>query len=224
MELAHSSRVGISCDLRQEVPPVSRKQPLDPLRTGGASIGHSGYLTLTAGYRVEPRPAVLVSFWGYGDLIGDWYSTPSPHPRHHEIRMSSEEARRQVSGPPLSDADERNGNGGAFYQHCRQHGIWPLDVSGGWDPRKEPEKFYPFMPLRNVTKEYPPTLLIHGTDDTDVPYEQSVLMAEQFQKHGVEHELISIAGGEHGLAGGDPQRIDAAYESALAFVQRHLGG
>jgi acetyl esterase/lipase len=187
----------------------------------GGSAG--GYLTLVAGYRVQPRPSALVSFWGYGDLIGDWYSTPSPHARHQEIRMSSEEAQRQVSGPPLSDAADRKGDGGAFYQHCRQHGIWPREVSGGWDPRREPEKFYPFMPLRNVTKEFPPTLLIHGTADTDVPYLQSVLMAEQFEKHAVEHELISIAGGEHGLGGGDPQRIDAAYASAAAFLQRHLG-
>lgn len=187
----------------------------------GGSAG--GYLTLVTGYRVQPRPAALVSLWGYGDLIGDWYSTPSPHARHQEIKMSREEAYRQVSGPPLSDDRDRKGNGGAFYQHCRQQGIWPREVSG-WDLRAEAEKFYPFMPLRNVTKEYPPTLMIHGTADTDVPYEQSVLMAEQLKKHGVEHELISIAGGEHGLGGGDPKRIDAAYESALAFVKRHLGG
>ena len=187
----------------------------------GGSAG--GYLTLVTGYRVQPRPAALVSFWGYGDLIGDWYSTPSPHARHQETKMSREEAFRQVSGPPLSDDRDRKGNGGAFYQHCRQHGIWPREVSG-WDPRAEAEKFYPFMPLRNVTKEYPPTLMIHGTEDTDVPYEQSVLMAAELKKHGVEHELISIAGGEHGLGGGDPNKIDAAYESALAFVKRHLSG
>jgi acetyl esterase/lipase len=187
----------------------------------GGSAG--GYLTLVTGYRVQPRPAALVSFWGYGDLIGDWYSTPSPHARHQEIKMSSAEAHRQVSGPPLSDDRDRKGNGGAFYQHCRQLGIWPREVSG-WDPRAEAQKFHPFMPLRNVTKDYPPTLMIHGDEDTDVPHEQSVLMAEQFKKHGVEHELISIPGGEHGLGGGDPKRIDAAYESALAFAKRHLGG
>jgi acetyl esterase/lipase len=163
-----------------------------------------------------------VSLWGYGDLIGDWYSTPSPHARHQQIKMSREEAYSQVSGPPLSDDRDRKGNGGAFYQHCRQHGIWPGAVSG-WDPRTQAEKFDPFMPLRNVTKEYPPTLLIHGTNDTDVPYEQSVLMADELKKHGVEHELISIAGGEHGLGGGDPQRIDAAYDAALTFLRMHLG-
>jgi acetyl esterase/lipase len=186
----------------------------------GGSAG--GYLTLVTGYRVEPRPLALVALWGYGDLIGDWYSTPSHYPRHQEIKMSSEEAHRQVSGPPISDDRDRQGNGSAFYQHCRQLGIWPREVSG-WDPRAEAAKFYPFMPLRNVTKDYPPTLLIHGTSDTDVPYEQSVLMAAELKKHGVEHQLISIEGGEHGLDGGDRRQIDAAYESALAFVQRRLG-
>jgi acetyl esterase/lipase len=187
----------------------------------GGSAG--GYLTLVTGYRVEPRPAALVAFWGYGDLIGDWYSTPSPHARHYESKMSSEEAHRQVSGPPISDDRDRKGDGGAFYDHCRQLGIWPREVSG-WDPRAEADRFYPFMPLRNVTRDYPPTLLIHGTNDTDVPYEQSVLMAAEFKKHGVEHELITIAGGEHGLGGGDPRQIDAAYEAAAAFVRRRLGG
>lgn len=185
----------------------------------GGSAG--GYLTLTAGFRVEPRPRVIVAFWGYGDLVGDWYSAPSPHPRHHQIELSEKEAYAQVSGPPVSDARDRKGDGGAFYQYCRQHGHWPMAVSG-WDPHREAEKFFPYMPLKNVTPEYPPTLLIHGTEDTDVPYEQSVMMAEELKRHGVEHELISIPGGEHGLGGGDPKLIDAAYDSALAFVNRHM--
>jgi dipeptidyl aminopeptidase/acylaminoacyl peptidase len=65
-------------------------------------------------------------------------------------------------------------------------------------------------------------MLIHGTADTDVPYEQSVMMAAEFKKHGVEHELISIPGGEHGLGGGDPKLIDAAYASALEFLKAKL--
>ncbi len=186
----------------------------------GGSAG--GYLTLTSGYRVRPRPDVLVSFWGYGDLIGDWYSQPSPHARHHHVRMTREEAFHQVSGPPISDSRNRQGNGGAFYQHCRQHGIWPKAVSG-WDPRDEAAKFNPFMPVKNVTSDYPPTLLIHGDQDTDVPYEQSVMMAAELRKHGVEHKLITIPGGEHGLGGGDPKLIDAAYAAALEFVARGAG-
>jgi acetyl esterase/lipase len=185
----------------------------------GGSAG--GYLTLATGHRVKPRPTVLVAFWGYGDLIGDWYSKPSPHPRHQKSKMTEDDVRRQVNGPPIANSKDRKGNGGAFYQFCRRRGIWPKEVSG-WDPHKEAKKFYPYMPVKNVTEQYPPTLLIHGTKDTDVPYEQSVMMADQFKKYGIDHELITIASGEHGLAGGDPEKINRAYEKMFQFVHQRM--
>jgi dipeptidyl aminopeptidase/acylaminoacyl peptidase len=135
--------------------------------------------------------------------------------------MTREEAYKQVSGPAIADSRNRDGNGGGFYQYCRQTGTWPLAVSG-WDPIQEPEKFFPYMAVKNVTAGYPPTIMIHGTNDTDVPYELSATMAEQLKQHGVLHELISIPDGEHGLDGGDPDLIDAAYAKAFAFVDQHL--
>jgi dipeptidyl aminopeptidase/acylaminoacyl peptidase len=180
-------------------------------------------MTLTAGFRARPRPVALVSLWGYGDLVGPWYSEPSPHPRHHTTKLSREEAYKQVSGPPVSDSRDRQGDGGAFYQFCRQQGTWPKAVSG-WDPHTESEKFYPFMALKNVTREYPPTLLIHGDQDTDVPYEQSTLMAAELKKQGVEHRLITLKGGEHGLAGADKAEIAAAYAAAIDCLAKHLAG
>jgi acetyl esterase/lipase len=194
---------------------------VDPARIGVAGGSAGGYLTLTAGFRIRPRPTVLLSLWGYGDLIGDWYSTPSPHPRHLQSKLSRDEALRQVSGPPISNARDRQGDGGAFYQYCRQTGTWPQAVSG-WDPHTQAERFYQYMPVRNVTADYPPTVLIHGTNDTDVPYEQSTMMAVEFRRHNVPHLLTSIPGGEHGLAGGDPELIDAAYLKAMAFVDERL--
>lgn len=204
--------------IRKQGPELFQADP-ERIAVMGGSAG--GYLTLTAGFRVRPRPQVLVSYWGYGDLVGDWYSSPSPFPRHHRSQLSEEEAWQQVSGPPISDARQRQGDGGAFYQFCRQRGVWPAAVSG-WDAHVEPEKFFPFMPVKNVTQEYPPTLMIHGTTDTDVPHEQSVLMAEQFEAHGVAHRLISIQGGEHGLGGGDPAKIEAAHQAALAYLDEYL--
>lgn len=193
----------------------------DPARVAALGGSAGGYLTLTAGFRVTPRLSALVSFWGYGDLIGEWYSSPSPHGRHRRVVMSREQALAQVNGPPVSNAADRSGNGGAFYQHCRQHGIWPQEVSG-WDPREQAEKFYPYMPVKNVSGDYPPTMLIHGTADTDVPYEQSVMMAEELRSHGVEHELLTVDGAEHGLAGASPDVRESAYASAVRFVLERL--
>ena len=65
-------------------------------------------------------------------------------------------------------------------------------------------------------------MLIHGTNDTDVPYEQSLMMAEEFKKHNVEYELVSIPGAEHGLRDGDPTIVNAAYDSAVDFINRYM--
>ena len=42
----------------------------------GGSAG--GYLTLMSGFSVDPCPAATVSYWGYGDIAGRWYSEPDP--------------------------------------------------------------------------------------------------------------------------------------------------
>jgi acetyl esterase/lipase len=190
-----------------------------PIGVVGGSAG--GYLALVTGFRVRPRPAAIVSLWGYGDLIGEWYSRPSHHPVHHQTVMSKEEALRQVSGPPVADDRHRDGDGYAFYQHCRQNGSWPKEVTG-WDPDLEPDRFAPFMPVEHVSADHPPTLLIHGADDTDVPRERSVEMAAALRKAGVEHGLISVEGAEHGLVGADQRTIDNTFAEAESFLRLHL--
>jgi acetyl esterase/lipase len=204
--------------LRREGPARFHVDPNRVAVTGGSA---GGYLTLVTGHRVQPRPQVLLAYFGYGDLIGDWYATPSPHPRHNRRAITAEEAWRQVNGPPVADARARGGDGGIFYNFCRQTGGWPKAVSG-WDPRTEAERFLPFMPVKQVSPEYPPTVLIHGTADTDVPFEQSQMMAAEFERHGVEHQFHKIADAEHGLDGGDRGEIERAQRTAFEFVRRRL--
>jgi len=203
--------------IRTSGPELFQADP-DRIAVVGGSAG--GYLTLSSGYRVEPRPKALVSLWGYGDLIGPWYSEPSPH---YTSKLTAKEAEELLTYQPVSDSrDRQHAKAGLFYQYCRQHGLWPKMVAG-WDPHSEADKFKPYMPVKNVTSAYPPTILIHGDKDTDVPVEQSRLMAAEMKKEGVEHWLITIAGAEHGLADGDRQEVKAAYEAAVEFLKKYLG-
>jgi len=57
--------------VRGEGPKLFR---IDPNRI--AVVGHSagGYLALTSGFRLNPRPTAVVSFYGYGDIAAEWYS------------------------------------------------------------------------------------------------------------------------------------------------------
>jgi acetyl esterase/lipase len=195
---------------------------LDPDRlvvTGGSA---GGYLTLMAGVRVKPRPRALVAYWGYGDVDGDWYTKPSDHYRKQPL-VSKEEAYLAV-GDKVITGDEPGVNmrdRGRFYLYLRQNGLWTKEVTG-FDPNTERAKLDPYCPVRNVSRDYPPTLLIHGTDDTDVPYELSSEMAKELARHNVPHELITVPGAGHGLAGGDRKLVQAAHQKALDFIRVHL--
>jgi len=76
--------------------------------------------------------------------------------------------------------------------------------------------------VRNVSEKHPPTLLIHGTKDTDVPYEQSEMMAKELDSKGVEHELMTIKDAGHGLAGAKPSVVANAHYRVLAFLKEQM--
>jgi acetyl esterase/lipase len=184
------------------------------IATGGASAG--GYLTQMTGFCLNPRPRALVSYFGYGDIVGPWYSQPDEFSRRQPL-VSKEEALAAVGTAPISDPPsgiQRN----KFYLYCRQNGLWPQQVSGH-DSHTEDKWFQPYCPIRNVTAKYPPTMLIHGTADTDVPYLQSKDMDATLGKAGVVHELITVDGAEHRLAGATPQEVSRVAARAVEFVK-----
>jgi acetyl esterase/lipase len=191
------------------------------LVVAGGSAG--GYLTLMSGIAVEPRPLALVSYYGYGDVDGEWYTTPSKFYLDKRPTIRREDALKGVGGPPITgpatpEAARARGN---YYLYLRQNGLWTREVTG-FDPERDRSKLDPYCPVRNVTPSYPPTLLLHGTEDTDVPYGLSVAMAEELKRHHVVHELLSVPGAGHGLTGGDPNAVAQAHQRALAFIRDHL--
>lgn len=199
---------------------------VDPDRLG--VVGHSagGYLTLLSGHRVHPAPKALVSFYGYGDIIGDWYSRPDPFYNTFE-RVTEVEAHRSVGERELTDgaSNPRRRN---YYLWCRQNGLWSSKV-GGRDPATEPNWFTQYCPAENVggeSPEYPPTLLLHGDADTDVPYPQSVHMERRLVEAGIEHKLITIPGGPHGFDrspdGADGSDVAEALDTVVRFLSKYV--
>jgi len=53
-------------------------------------------------------------------------------------------------------------------------------------------------PLAHLDEDDPPFILIHGTDDSFVPYSESELFVETYQALGGEVELFPIEGADHG--------------------------
>lgn len=165
---------------------------IDPEKIAVVGSSAGGFLALTTGTFTH-KPRAIVSFYGYGDLVGGWATSPSKYYCQKDI-VSKELAYKLITDKILTEAsvEERF----LFYVYARQNGVWIEEITGV-NPLNNKEALYQFCPNRNVTKEFPPTLLLHGTKDTDVPYEQSVFMRAAIIKQSVEAKLITIPNGEH---------------------------
>jgi acetyl esterase/lipase len=204
---------------------------IDPDRIG--VVGHSAgaYLALSLGFRAEPRPRALVSFYGYGTL--GWYTEPSAgYLEEGEIDADDPDIVAVQSGPPianspLSQLDRR----GKFYVYCRQTGRWPIEVAGR-DPATDPSFFAGQEPLRNVTADYPPTMLLHGQRDDDVPFAEASAMFDALEEAGVRADFVHDglaryegATFEHGFDEDmDDPDVRAAFEEALDFLDATVQG
>ena len=53
--------------------------------------------------------------------------------------------------------------------------------------------------MTHVSRKSPPTLVVHGADDTLVPLKQSSLLIEALENVGVPNRLIVVEGARHGF-------------------------
>lgn len=202
---------------------------IDPDRIALVGDSAGGYLALMGGFRLKPRPRALISFYGYGDIR---QQRPDPHYLNLD-RIDKEEAFKVVGSEVLSGSPIFPR--AIFYNYCKQNGLW-VQVVTGIDPNREAEKLDQFSPVLHVTKEYPPTLLLHGDKDRDVPFVESWKMAVALKRYHVRHRLIRMKGYDHlfdVFPGGWPsegpptelkdQKVIEAYDAVLAFLKTELG-
>jgi len=76
-------------------------------------------------------------------------------------------------------------------------------------------------PINHVRPGLPPYLLIHGTQDDKVPFEQSLRFQEKMKAAGNTCDLITIEGGRHGMGGWE--KLDPGFkEKLVAWLLKKL--
>lgn len=201
----------IALDIRDALLWISSKT--DNYIVVGGSAG--GYLTLLCGIMDIPiMPKALVSFYGYGDLLADWYMKPS------DYYLKSEFIDRERALSAVGTSENTDGmNRMEYYLHLRQTGRWTYDISG-MDVMENKKEIIKFCPLNNVHKNYPPAILLHGTADSDVPYKQSVQMYDALNYVGIKTELVTLDGVGHGFEGAfDNDKVLKAYNRIISFLK-----
>jgi len=79
----------------------------------------------------------------------------------------------------------------------------------GGNPLEEPftSVLKSASPITYISGNEPPFLLIHGTHDRTVPYQQSKLLHDALKKAGVKSQLELIKGADHNLGGKEVQNL-----------------
>jgi acetyl esterase/lipase len=95
----------------------------------------------------------------------------------------------------------------------------------GGTARSNPEGWRMGSPVYHVSKDVPPTLIIHGKLDTTIDRDQAIELASKLQEAGVEHELILLEGIGHTFDlhtwNHKPLPVDV-YSAVVSFFDRHL--
>ncbi len=69
----------------------------------------------------------------------------------------------------------------------------------------------------------PPFLLIHGTADAQVPFEQSPMMCAKMKEAGARCELFTVEGAPHGIGGWEKVPAHQTYkEKMVEWLQQTL--
>ena len=140
-----------------------------------------------------------------------------------------------------ADVDELEGSGPNQAESSRVQAVvnfyGPTDFTASYEPGKSVDaaEVLPMFlggdlehnraehirasPLSWVSPDDPPTLTVHGTEDTFVAYEHGVWLTERLESAGVPTRLETIEGAGHGFKGAD---LETAYAAMTEWFDQHL--
>lgn len=93
-----------------------------------------------------------------------------------------------------------------------------VDLLLGGDAAQRRELARQASPITHVSPDDPPFLLVHGTADNTVPFEQAEMFYEALQQQGVEATFVKLVGGSHAVGG------EEVLQRVQAFFAKHLRG
>jgi acetyl esterase/lipase len=95
----------------------------------------------------------------------------------------------------------------------------------GFDPKGDTTRANAIMklysPINYVTKNVPPVLIIHGTADIVVPFEQSLLLIEKLCRVNAKTEFHSLENVNHGFIGISDEQLQDVQNRVAEFVKRN---
>lgn len=150
-------------------------------------------------YKVDPKRIALMGESAGGHLVAMVGVRPTKQTRVAAVV--------DFYGP--HDLKKRESERGEVGKNLRQFlGVEKLDEAGI-------AKLVEASPATYVKKRLPPFLLIHGTKDAAVPYDQSPLMCDKLKAAGNRCEVFTVEGAPHGIGAWEKNPEWVAYKRKM---------
>lgn len=166
-----------------------------------------GVRHLVADGSVDPKRVCIAgaSYGGYAALAG---ATIDPAPYRCAASVAGVSDLRRMLAAEVSDAGGSNKNSTLRY--------WKrfMGAASENDPKLDA-----ISPLRLASRVKMPVLLIHGKDDTVVPYDQSTTMEKALKAASANVEMVTLASEDHWLSR-STTRIQML-SAMVAFLEKH---
>jgi dipeptidyl aminopeptidase/acylaminoacyl peptidase len=137
-----------------------------------------------------------------------------------------------MAGPTLDPGVYRCAVSVAGVSDLRRMVLWEADQGGRRDSpvvrywnrfmgadRLGDRDLDPISPAKQAARADAPILLLHGRDDTVVPFEQSRVLAEALRAAGKPYEFIELSGEDHWLSRADTRQ--RMLTETVRFLQAH---
>ncbi|MFZ4688933.1 MAG: alpha/beta hydrolase family protein [Polymorphobacter sp.] len=165
-----------------------------------------GVRVLVADGSVDPKRVCIAgaSYGGYAALAG---ATIDPGPYRCAASVAGVSDLRRMLNAEVSDA---GGSRNSTLRYWKRF----MGAASESDPKLDA-----ISPLRLATRAKMPVLLIHGKDDTVVPYDQSTTMEKALKAAGANVEMVTLASEDHWLSR-STTRIQML-TAMVGFLEKH---
>lgn len=185
----------------------------------GDPAAYAGVSAVVQRGAVQACRAALVALlawggmWAYWAALGCWglvgWSLAGP-----ALARDAELYRCAVSFAGVSNLIDRSRHESRFIGAE----VADKQIGNYWRDRDQLKKTSPSERAREITV---PVLLVHGTQDRSVPYEQSVTMAQALKAAGKPFKFVTLTDGDHHLSR-QADRLQF-FTELEAFLALHLG-
>ncbi|WP_247712482.1 alpha/beta hydrolase family protein [Qipengyuania xiapuensis] len=150
---------------------------------------------------VDPDRACIVgaSYGGYAALAG--------------VTLQQGLYQCAVAVAPVSDI------GDMYNEDYRASGRQRITKAALLEQLGPKDRWDAVSPRRHADQADAPIMLIHGEDDTVVPYDHSYKMADKLKDAGKPYELVTLEGEDHWLSLSSTRQ--QMLEAAVGFVEKH---